>query len=90
LEGETVIEEDVELGANNQIKDSYILKGAKVTSSYINKSVIGKYCKVGPFAHIHDKSIMEEDAEVGSFVELKQAKLEKNSKVKRLSFVGKE
>lgn len=90
IKGKTTIEEGVHLKEFNVIKDSFILKDAKVERSTVKDSVIGKECEVGPFAYIHNESIMEQQSEVGSFVELKRGKLERRAKVKRLSFVGKE
>jgi bifunctional N-acetylglucosamine-1-phosphate-uridyltransferase/glucosamine-1-phosphate-acetyltransferase GlmU-like protein len=88
--GKSYIEKGVKLRENNVIKDSYILEKAEVTASHIHKSVVGKKCGVGPFAYLHGESVMEEKSQVGAFVELKKGKLEKEAKVKRLSFIGKE
>jgi len=90
IKGKSFIEKGVVLFENNVIDNSYILEKAKITGSYIFNSVIGKHCGVGPFAFVQEESVMEKDAQIGAFVELKKGKLNEKVRVRRLSFVGKE
>jgi bifunctional UDP-N-acetylglucosamine pyrophosphorylase/glucosamine-1-phosphate N-acetyltransferase len=50
--------------------------------------IIKDGAKVGPFAHLRGKTVLDEGAEVGNFVELKKTTLGKKSKVKHLSYLG--
>lgn len=54
----------------------------------INNAKIDKCAQIGPFAHVHSESIIEEGAIVGNFVELKKTTLGKGSKAKHLAYLG--
>ncbi len=52
------------------------------------KNTIFKNCKVGPQAHIRGNCEVGEGCKIGNFVELKNAKIAKNSNVCHLSYIG--
>jgi bifunctional UDP-N-acetylglucosamine pyrophosphorylase / glucosamine-1-phosphate N-acetyltransferase len=54
----------------------------------IKNTTIEKECSVGPFAHLHDHSMMKEKAVVGNFVEIVRTMLNNESKAKHLSYLG--
>ena len=49
---------------------------------------IGDDVQLGPFAHLRPGSIVEADARVGNFVELKKTRLGKGSKASHLAYLG--
>ncbi len=49
---------------------------------------IGSGCKVGPFAHLRDGTILEDGVEVGAFVEVNRSHLEANTKARHLAYLG--
>ncbi len=55
---------------------------------HISQSIIKEGAKVGPFAHLRDHVVLAEKAEVGNFVEIKNAHLGTKAKVKHLSYIG--
>ena len=54
----------------------------------IKDSYIGQYAQVGPFAHVKQKSTIEDHAVIGTFVEVKETVVGKHSKAKHLSYLG--
>ena len=49
---------------------------------------IGKYCKIGPFAHIRDGAIIGNNVRIGNFVEIKKSVIKDNTNVSHLSYIG--
>ena len=90
IKGKSYLEKGVTLRENNVLENAYILEHATITSSFILNSVVGRHCGVGPYAFIQEESVLEKEAQVGAFVEVKKGKLEEKVRVRRLSFVGKE
>jgi bifunctional UDP-N-acetylglucosamine pyrophosphorylase/glucosamine-1-phosphate N-acetyltransferase len=63
--------------------------GTEIKSfSHIEGTHIGKNATVGPFARLRPGSVLEEEAHVGNFVELKKTRLGKGAKANHLSYVG--
>ena len=57
--------------------------------SVISGSVrIGVGCKVGPFAHLRDGTILDDGSEVGAFVEVNRSHLEAGATVRHLAYLG--
>ncbi len=55
----------------------------------VNGSVtIGRGCTVGPFAHLRDGTILEDDAEVGAFVQVSRSTLGSGSIARHLAYLG--
>lgn len=67
-----VIGDDVEIRDNCLIVDSEI----------------GNGCTVGPMAHLRGHAVMDENAKVGNFVELKKTRLGRGSKASHLTYLG--
>jgi bifunctional UDP-N-acetylglucosamine pyrophosphorylase/glucosamine-1-phosphate N-acetyltransferase len=58
-------------------------------NTYIEgKNKIAKKCKIGPMAHLRGGCEVDEGCKIGNFVELKNAKIAKNSNVCHLSYIG--
>jgi bifunctional UDP-N-acetylglucosamine pyrophosphorylase/glucosamine-1-phosphate N-acetyltransferase len=49
---------------------------------------IGPRCVVGPFSHLRPGTVLEEGAEIGNFVETKNAQFGAGAKAKHLSYLG--
>lgn len=89
LEGRVEIASNVQIGPNCVIRNSRIEAGAEVLANcVIEDAVIGAGCHVGPFARIRPGTTLAEGAKVGNFVETKNAKVGKGSKINHLSYVG--
>ena len=68
----------VKVGDNSHIKSFSHLEGTK-----IEKNVV-----VGPYARLREGTILKENTKIGNFVETKKSKIDKNSKVNHLSYIG--
>jgi bifunctional UDP-N-acetylglucosamine pyrophosphorylase/glucosamine-1-phosphate N-acetyltransferase len=49
---------------------------------------VGSRCKVGPFAHLRDGTVLEDDTEIGAFVEVKQSQIGRRTIIRHLAYVG--
>lgn len=52
------------------------------------KNKIGRNCKIGPFSHLRGNVEIGDDCKIGNFVELKNAKVESNTNICHLSYIG--
>ena len=55
---------------------------------HVQDAHIGPRCIVGPYARLRPGAVMEEDAHIGNFVEMKKARLGKGAKANHLSYLG--
>ena len=84
IEKDVVIYPNVFIGRNVKIgKDSTILP-----FSHLEDCLIGKKVTVGPFARLRPGANIGDNAKVGNFVEIKKSKIDKNSKVNHLTYIG--
>lgn len=88
LEGDTIIGEDVVVGANSTIVDSIIGPYTNITHSLILESSTGENCLIGPFAYIRPNSKLGDKVKVGDFVELKKTQVGDGSKIPHHSYIG--
>ena len=49
---------------------------------------IGSHCRVGPFAHLRDGTVLDDGVEVGAFVEIKQSHLGAGTIARHLAYLG--
>ncbi len=56
--------------------------------SIIKNSTVGRHAHIGPFAHIREQSVIADNATIGNFVEIKNSRIDNNSKAKHLSYIG--
>lgn len=89
FEGTNTIGNNVKIGPNTVIKNSVIKDGTIIyANSFIEETVIGGDCNVGPFARLRKGTVLEDSAKIGNFVETKNIRLGKNSKASHLSYLG--
>lgn len=88
IEGATVIGEDCIIGPNTQIADSRIGDRTTVHSSVVLESAIAEDTAIGPYAHIRPLSEIGSHVKIGNFVEVKKSKLDNDTKVSHLSYIG--
>ena len=89
LKGNTVVGKNciIESGArivNSKIGDDCHIKA----NSNIESSTLKKNVTAGPFARVRPESIIEDNAHIGNFVEIKKSKIGKGSKASHLSYIG--
>lgn len=89
FEGQVTLGDQVHIGPNCLISDSVIGSHTVIkANTVIESSVIGGENDIGPFARIRPQTELADQAKVGNFVETKNAKIAKGSKVNHLSYVG--
>lgn len=88
IEGECVIGDGVTLLPGNYIKNSEIGSGSAVSASVIEYARVGTGVSIGPYAHLRRGACIEDNARIGNFVEIKNARIGKGTKVSHLAYVG--
>lgn len=89
FEGEVILGNDVTVGPNCVIKNASIGEGTVIhANTVIENAQLDRDCTIGPFARIRPGSSFAAGVKVGNFVETKQAKVGKGSKINHLSYVG--
>ena len=89
LEGRTVIGTACEIHAGTRLVNATV--GDRVTiRNYcvITDSTVEADAVLGPFAHLRPGSVVQSEAHVGNFVELKKATLGRKSKASHLTYLG--
>ncbi|MBA4697439.1 MAG: bifunctional UDP-N-acetylglucosamine diphosphorylase/glucosamine-1-phosphate N-acetyltransferase GlmU [Legionella sp.] len=69
---------DVTLGPNTAVLANSVLEDCEVDAN----------CTIGPFARLRPGTALASDCRIGNFVEVKNAKIAKGSKVNHLSYIG--
>jgi len=88
LQGQTRIGEGCTIGPSTIVEDSRVGDGSVVELSVVRNARIGRLASVGPYAHLRPGTVLEDRAKAGSFVEIKNATVGRDSKVPHLSYVG--
>ena len=89
LLGDTIIGEDVRIGAGSRVLDSSIGDGTEILPyCVIGEARIGRACRIGPFAHLRPGTSLDEEARIGNFVETKKTHIGKGSKANHLTYLG--
>jgi bifunctional UDP-N-acetylglucosamine pyrophosphorylase/glucosamine-1-phosphate N-acetyltransferase len=91
----TVIDVDVQIGADTVIEPFTTIKGATtigegcvVRHSYLVDSTLEDGSSVGPFGYLRPGSLLRRGAKVGTFVEVKNSDIGAGAKVPHLSYIG--
>lgn len=88
ITGESHIHSNTIIGPNTEIHQSVVKCNTSVKHSFVYNSKIGENTTVGPYAHIRKESIIENDVRIGNYVEIKNSKIGKLTKIAHLSYVG--
>ena len=89
FEGSVRLGDGVRIGANCVIRDCAIGDNSEILPmTSIDDARIGAGVSIGPFARIRPGTDCADGAKVGNFVETKQARIGRGSKVNHLSYVG--
>ncbi|HEY1330068.1 MAG TPA: bifunctional UDP-N-acetylglucosamine diphosphorylase/glucosamine-1-phosphate N-acetyltransferase GlmU, partial [Actinomycetota bacterium] len=88
LEGETRVGRACRVGPDTRLVDSVLDDDVDVTFAVVRGSRIRSGATVGPYASVRAGTVIEEGGKAGTFVELKQTRVGRGSKVPHLSYVG--
>jgi bifunctional UDP-N-acetylglucosamine pyrophosphorylase/glucosamine-1-phosphate N-acetyltransferase len=91
----TVIEVDVEIGADTVIEPFTTIKGGTrigegctVRHSYLVDCVLEDGASVGPFGYLRPGTLLRRGAKAGTFVEIKNSDVGPGAKIPHLSYIG--
>lgn len=89
LKGKTEIGEGVRVGAYSVVTDSRLEAGAEVRPhSVLEEAHLKPGAVAGPFARLRPGAVLEEEAFVGNFVEVKKSRLGRGVKAGHLAYLG--
>ena len=88
LLGATAIERGAIIGPDTSLTDTEVGENAIVKRSDVTLAVIGAGATVGPFAYLRPGTELGDGGKIGTFVETKNAKIGRGSKVPHLSYIG--
>ena len=88
LRGTTTIGDGATVGPHTTLIDATIGDAAAVRHAYVQEATVGRGCSVGPFAYLRPGTVLEENAKVGTFVEVKNSNVGPGSKIPHLSYIG--
>lgn len=88
LYGLTQVGEGAEIGPDTTLRDCEVGANATVIRTHADSARIGADATVGPFSYLRPGTELGEDAKIGAFVETKNSKIGRASKVPHLSYVG--
>jgi bifunctional UDP-N-acetylglucosamine pyrophosphorylase/glucosamine-1-phosphate N-acetyltransferase len=89
LLGRSVVGSNCTIRVGSVIADSTLGDGVVVRPySIITGCAIGSNVIIGPFAHLRDGAVIEMDARIGNFVEVKKSRIGKRTKAWHLTYLG--
>jgi bifunctional UDP-N-acetylglucosamine pyrophosphorylase/glucosamine-1-phosphate N-acetyltransferase len=88
VKGATSIGRGAIVGPDTTLVDCEVGEGAIVKRADATLAVIGANALVGPFAYLRPGTYLDEDGKIGTFVETKNSRIGRGSKVPHLSYVG--
>ena len=89
LEGNTTLGPNCRIGPYTRIVDSSIGNDVRIRlSCLIDRSQIADGVAVGPFAHLRPGSVIQAEAVVGNYVEIKKSVVGEGAKICHLSYIG--
>ncbi|CAN5150015.1 bifunctional UDP-N-acetylglucosamine diphosphorylase/glucosamine-1-phosphate N-acetyltransferase GlmU [soil metagenome] len=88
IRGATVIERGAIIGPQTTLVDCEIGAGATVRRTDATLAVIARNATVGPFSYLRPGTYLDEEGKIGAFVETKNSRIGKGSKVPHLSYLG--
>jgi len=94
IEPGTVLTGHTRIGCSSRIGPNAVIDSCKVGSSCtiinstLSLSILDNNVRVGPYAHIRPDCHLCDNTVIGSFVELKNAKIDEGSFVTQLSYIG--
>ena len=77
------------IGDNCVIVDSVVAQGAIIfASTHLDGAQVGPGARVGPMARLRPGAIIEADAHIGNFVEVKNSTVGRGAKANHLAYIG--
>jgi bifunctional UDP-N-acetylglucosamine pyrophosphorylase/glucosamine-1-phosphate N-acetyltransferase len=88
LEGQTRIGEESTVGPQVRLSDTELGDRVEVQFSVLERARVGNDVRIGPFAYLRPGTQVEDGAKIGDFVEIKNSRVGRGSKVPHHSYIG--
>ncbi|HEX6138611.1 MAG TPA: bifunctional UDP-N-acetylglucosamine diphosphorylase/glucosamine-1-phosphate N-acetyltransferase GlmU [Casimicrobiaceae bacterium] len=89
FEGTVRIEDGVSVGPYCVLRDVTVGPDTRIDAfSHFDSAIIGRNCRIGPYARLRPGTNLAEDVHIGNFVEVKASTLGAGSKANHLAYVG--
>ena len=88
ISGKSVIKSGAVIKEHSVIESSVVESGAVIRASTLTGAVVGSGVTVGPYAHLRKGAFIDSNAKIGDYVEIKNSRIGKGSKVSHLAYVG--
>ena len=89
LRGQTAIGSFVVVESNCFVSDSIVGDSTHLKAGcYLEQVIIKNKASIGPYARLRPDTVIEEEAHVGNFVEMKKVKFGRKSKAGHLTYLG--
>lgn len=89
LRGQSALGAFVVVESNSFVSDCIVGDSSHIKAgSYLEQTIIKSKASVGPYARLRPGTVIEEDAHVGNFVEMKKVVFGKRSKAGHLTYLG--
>lgn len=89
LLGSTVVGKNCKIEPYSIITDTTIADNTVIHShSIVSKTSVGENVEIGPFAHVWEDSVIQDNAVIGNFVEVKRSTIGTETKAKHLTYLG--
>ena len=88
LRGSTRIGSDCVIGPSTDLQDTLVGDGALVEHSVGRGAEVGDGVSVGPYSFLRPGTVLEPEAKVGAFCEVKNSLVGRGSKIPHLSYIG--
>ena len=89
FEGTVTLEDGASVGPYCVLRDVTVGAATRVEAfSHFDSAVIGRNCRIGPYARLRPGTKLAEDVHIGNFVEVKASTLGAGSKANHLAYVG--
>lgn len=87
--GDSIIKSGARILSHCVIRDAIIEGGTEIREfCHIEKAEVRSGALIGPYARLRPQALVDENAHVGNFVELKKTHLGKGSKANHLTYLG--
>jgi len=88
LRGQTRIGANCEIGPNTYLVDSRIGDDSRVWFSVLESATVGERVSIGPFSHLRPGAVIEDEANLGNYAEVKGSRIGAGTQMHHFSYVG--